>query len=99
MKELILFILSTAGLVWTLNKSKLFKGLREWISERYLKNQDNLFWWFSHSLFDCSGCMGVWMSGATYYLIFINPVPFIYYSFIGAICSVVIITFYQKLEK
>lgn len=98
MKEnLIIFILATAGLVWILNKSKLFKGWREFLSLK-VKASKNILWWFLDSIHSCSGCMGVWAGLIVYVLIKFN-IEIVLYAFIASICSVFIISLWQKIES
>jgi len=98
MNNLFLFLFATAGLVWVLNKSKLFKKTREFFTKKHLANQKNKFYWFVSSVFECSGCMAVWASlplGACVHYDILYPL----YPFIAAIFSVVLISIWQLIER
>lgn len=80
--DFVIFIISTSGLVLILNKSVLFKPLRNYISSQ----KENLFWWFLNSLFGCSLCMGVWVSIPVWF-IQKTDLYFISYAFAGALMA------------
>ena len=99
MKDFMIFILATAGLVWILNKSKLFKSWREYLSRKNKeKLEKNYLWWFLDSIHLCSGCMGFW-AGIIVYVIQKNKVDFLLYMLLAAISSVFIISLWQKIER
>lgn len=97
MINLIIFILSTSGFVWILNKSKIFRPLREYISLKYKKTPNGLLW-FLDSILECSGCMGVW-AGLIIYLLQYYNIQIILYTFIGSYCSVFLISLLQSIDR
>lgn len=69
------------------------------VDDKVHKNKKNYIAWFFNSIFSCSLCMGVW-AGAFMYVI--KSLPFfevLQYACIGSCCSLVLVTFYQFLEK
>lgn len=97
MINLLIFILSTAGLVWVMNKSKITRPLREAISLKY-KTSPNGLLWFLDSILECSGCMGVWAGLAVYTLQYYN-IEIALYAFIGSFCSVFLISLLQAIDR
>lgn len=69
MEELIIFILSTAGLSWIVVKSKIFKSLREKISSIRI-NSPNFVLNYLDQVLNCSGCFGVWSGIISYMLVY-----------------------------
>lgn len=98
MNPLFIFLMSTAGLVWILNKSKLFKSTREYYTKAQMKNPQSLSLWFISSLLECSGCCAVWACmpvGACVYFNFYYPL----YPCMAAIFTVMVISVWQKIER
>jgi hypothetical protein len=110
---LIIFVLSTASIVWILLRSPLFKRVREavtqarqWASSRYqakaspLNRVLYLITWCFDTMMGCAGCMGFWCGGLLYTLKAIAPAHFdiIEYALTGCIASLVIMQIHQKLN-
>lgn len=71
------------------------------IKEKVHKNKKNYLSWFLNSIFSCSLCMGVW---AGLFIFGLKYIPYGYgdiisYMCIGACSSLLLVTFYQFLEK
>lgn len=114
MEKLILFILATSGLSWILCKSKLFKPLRESLTEIYQAQIESAAneglglvggiklytCYFFDSIFNCEGCMGFWVGIVNYYLIYKNiDLVVLVYGFTGSIVSLIIIALFNKLIR
>jgi hypothetical protein len=69
------------------------------IDSKVHKNKKNHLAWFLNSIFTCSLCMGVWAGMAMYFIRFVPYHEFIEYACIGSCCSLILVTFYQFLEK
>ncbi len=96
MTQLLLFILSTAGLTIILTRSKIFKPVREYIT---LRNK-NVFMKYLDSILSCSLCCGFWCSIIVYYLQFKNiDTQLVLYTFTGAIMSNLIISVIIYLDR
>lgn len=92
--DFLLFISSASGLVLVLNKSMLFKPLREYFSRK----KDNKVWWFVNSLFMCSLCMGVWVSLPVYFVLN-TEYYWIMYAFSGALFAYFLTTIMETLAR
>jgi len=111
MEKLMLFFFSTAGLTWILNRSKLFKPLRESLTYR-VETMDTMHKFhvkaplymrilfpFFESIFGCAGCMGFWSGLLNYVLIFVINIQFLSYGFSGAIISLIIVQYSSFLDR
>lgn len=110
--ELIIFLLSVAGLTLILNKSHLFKGLREFITQKdsrtvldinspkYGKPKFNFVWWFLNSLLSCSTCMSVWMGFLIYGLSYKTfDLNLFLYAFSASLITALLISLIQTLDR
>jgi len=71
MINFIIFLFATSGFVFILNKSSLFKPIREFITKKhYEKQSKNKILGFLHDLFSCSLCMGFWVSIPIFLIIY-----------------------------
>lgn len=71
MQNLIIFLFGTSGLVFILNKSSMFKPIREYITKKhYEKQSKNRILGFFSDLFSCSLCMGFWASIPMFLIIY-----------------------------
>lgn len=69
------------------------------VIDKVHKNRKNYLSWFLSSIFSCSLCMGVW-AGLVVYLVKLTAYGYILeYMCIGACASLLLVTFYQFLEK
>ena len=112
MEKLIVFILATAGLTWILCRATIFKVLREFISYKYdlvevekkfksthLVIKSSIFN-FLHGIFNCYACMAFWVSQLMYIAVYKElSLDSIYYGFIGAITSLIIVSYPSYLGK
>ncbi len=113
MIDLLVFILSTAGLSWIFTKSKIFKPLREKITLRkqiyeitkksiiteLANNKLNLkLYTFLDNILNCHGCFGFW-AGLICYLLMLLNLEIILYAFIGSISSLLLIGLFNFLER
>lgn len=69
------------------------------VDSKVYKSKKNHLAWFLNSIFTCSLCMGVWAGIAIYFIQFVPYHEFIEYACIGSCCSLILVTFYQFLEK
>jgi hypothetical protein len=92
MKDLALFILSTAGFTWLITRSKLFVFLRVAVSKRYDKNRNNKFFWFLENILNCVGCFGFWSGVANALLVLmVFDITLVCYGCAGIIISLLLI--------
>ncbi len=113
MLEFCLFILATCGLSWTITRSELFKGYREYFSRkndlyaiavkstelRSIKNKIKYkFYWFVSTLNNCYGCWGFW-SGAGIYTVQKFNGTYVVYAFSGVSVSLIVIGLHKFLER
>jgi len=111
MKELLIFILSSAGLSWIVTRSKVFKGTREKISFKkqvyeiavvdkntFLRNLKMNIFLFLENVTNCFGCFGFW-AGIICYLLQKCNCEILLFAFIGAIASLLLIGLFNFLDK
>ena len=114
MKDLILFIISTAGLSWILCRSKLFTPLRSFLTDSYKDKIEDIsaegmslilgiklyFYYFFSSIFSCEGCMGFWAGAVNYILIYKSlDINILSYGFAGSIVSLFIISLINLVAR
>jgi hypothetical protein len=96
MKDLILFILATSGLTWTITLSKLFKPIREF----FTSNKKIFGVGFLNNITNCGGCFGFWSGMANCMLVYGKlDIKIICYGFAGTIISLLVIALYKFLCK
>ena len=103
MIELLILLLSSAGLTWGVVTSKLFKRLREYFTmNRMLYAPKNgkvklkyYFYWFMDSILNCQGCFGFW-SGVICYVLLKCGLEMILFGFIGTVVSLL---FFHLIKK
>ena len=112
MSEIFIFLTSVAGLTLILNKSYLFKPLREFITKKDSRTvldvnspkcgnkKINFIWWFLNSLFICSTCMSVWLGfmiyGLSYKTVDLN---LFLYAFSGSLVTTLLVSLIQFLDR
>ncbi len=96
MLKLLIFTLSTAGLSFAVTRTYLFKGMREYISDKaQIKNTK--VWLLLESLVTCSFCVGFWAGIMMYFLIYIISAEALYFPFMGAMVSLLIVELSKKI--
>jgi len=95
--NLILFILSTAGLTWILVLSKIFRPLREFITRKNSQKKSYLGE-FLDGVFNCEGCMGFYSGTVVYVLQYYN-IEFMLYAFAGSFCSLLFISIIKLINN
>jgi len=112
MTEIFIFLTSVTGLTLILNKSHLFKPLREFItrkdnrtvldvnSPKYGSKKFNFIWWFLNSLFTCSTCLSVWLGfmiyGLSYKTVDLN---LFLYAFSASLVTTLLVSLIQYLDR
>lgn len=110
--DILLFVLAVSGITIILNKSALFKPVREYVSSKYVvkyldirdKNyglqKTNKLWWFPNALFTCHTCMSVWI-GILAYSVKYNSVniDMFLYSFSATAFTTVLFSLIQMLDR
>lgn len=69
------------------------------IDNKVYKKKKNKLAWFFNSIFTCSLCMGIWAGAFMYLAKYLPYYEILQYACIGSCCSLVLVTFYQFLEK
>lgn len=92
-----LFILATVGFVLIVNKSKLFKPIREGATLIH-KKKKNLFYWWVDSVMNCSTCLSPY-AGALMYLIQYFDLEIVLYMFAVVTCTVMFMDVLQMIER
>lgn len=75
------------------------KWVENAINNKMHKKKKNYLSWFFNSIFSCSLCMGVWAGLFMYVVIKLPYGDILEYMCIGSCASLLLVTFYQFLEK
>ncbi len=114
-KLFIIFLLSTTGLTFITNRSKLFQPLREWITQQYIIRENerlggskkyrfsiHIFWWMA----EVSGCYmcasmytGSLMAIISYLSVSLPWVIYVMYPFASVPVVCIVIQYWIKTEK